>query len=236
MNHHLVLVRELHDVKGTAKAVLVALADRSNKKGECFPSIATISNDCGFSKTAVKAALRTLKNAGYITSSPRKDPAGDSTSNLYRLRLEGRAGDAPRRARDAPQVGRETPGGGAGAAPKAPYEAQGEATLFPDSEIPQDEKPSLESIAANIYEAYPRKAKKPKAINAIQKAMKKHQPYFLLERVTAYAKAIHWQERRFIPHPATWFNAEQFNDDPEEWKQPSTNCKTKPLKSDECQL
>jgi DNA-binding transcriptional MocR family regulator len=208
MNHHLVLVRELHDVKGPAKAVLVALADRSNEKGECFPSIATISKDCGFSKTAVKAALRTLKNAGYITSSPRKDPAGDSTSNLYRLRLGGRAGDAPRRAGDAPQVGRE----------------------------PKDEKPSLESIAAEIYEAYPRKAKKPEAIDSIQKAMKKNQPDFLLERVTAYAKAIHWQERRFIPHPATWFNSEQFNDDPEEWKQPSTNCKTKPLKSYECQL
>lgn len=74
--------------------------------------------------------------------------------------------------------------------------------------------------AEAIYQAYPRREKKPDALKAIRKAMSSHAPDFLLERTQAYAAAIGWQERKFIPHPATWFNAEQFNDDPEEWKSP----------------
>lgn len=71
-----------------------------------------------------------------------------------------------------------------------------------------------------IYQAYPRREKKPNALKAIRKAMLTHSPDYLLERTQAYAAAIGWQERQFIPHPATWFNAEQFNDNPEDWKSP----------------
>jgi hypothetical protein len=75
--------------------------------------------------------------------------------------------------------------------------------------------------AEDIYQAYPRKEKKPRALSAIAKAMKKCTPALLLERTKAYAAAIAWQDRQFIPHPATWFNDEQFNDDPAEWQQPA---------------
>lgn len=74
--------------------------------------------------------------------------------------------------------------------------------------------------AEAIYLAYPRREKKPIALKAIRKAMLTHSPDFLLERAQAYAAAIGWQERQFIPHPATWFNSEQFNDNPEDWKSP----------------
>jgi len=77
-----------------------------------------------------------------------------------------------------------------------------------------------EDQAVAIYQAYPRHIKPDKALEAIRKAMRTHAPEFLLERTESYAAAIGWQEAKFIPYPATWFNAGQFNDDPEEWKSP----------------
>jgi hypothetical protein len=82
-------------------------------------------------------------------------------------------------------------------------------------------KKRQQDMAEAIYQAYPKKQKPKDAKDAITKAMRSHDPDFLLERTQAYAAAISsWQERKFIPLPATWFNAQQFNDDPEEWKPP----------------
>jgi hypothetical protein len=103
-------------------------------------------------------------------------------------------------------------------------EASEEASLLL---IDDDHPPRSKNQAAeNIYEAYPRKTGRATAIKAILRAMKTHDPAFLLERTKAYAGAIHWQDRQFIPHPATWFNGERFNDDPKEWDDPKKSAKT----------
>jgi hypothetical protein len=81
-------------------------------------------------------------------------------------------------------------------------------------------KKQQQEMAEAIYQAYPLKVKKPRALAAIKKAIAQYDPKFLLERTQAYAAAISWQERRFIPHPATWFNDQEFNDGPENWKPP----------------
>ncbi len=74
-----------------------------------------------------------------------------------------------------------------------------------------------------IYEAYPRKVAKPEALRAIQKAISRGtSPNFLLERVILFGKTTDL-EARFIPHPATWFNQERFNDDPATWKNGATS-------------
>jgi uncharacterized protein YdaU (DUF1376 family) len=94
--------------------------------------------------------------------------------------------------------------------------------LSPEGETSKQRRTTDHAEA--IYLAYPRRVKKPVALKAILKAMKSHAPEFLLERTQTFAAAtIGWQERKFIPHPATWFNAEQFNDDPEDWKQASNS-------------
>jgi len=81
--------------------------------------------------------------------------------------------------------------------------------------------------AAEIYAAYPRKVAKAAAFKAIEKALKaarKANPESgsanLLKAVQAYAEAVsQWpkDERRFVPHPATWFNRGSHDDDPSEW-------------------
>lgn len=70
--------------------------------------------------------------------------------------------------------------------------------------------------AEEIYAAYPKKAGKPKAIQAILKALDKTNFEVLLERTKQYALARQGKPD-FTPYPASWFNAERYNDDPSTW-------------------
>ena len=73
-----------------------------------------------------------------------------------------------------------------------------------------------------IYDAYPRKEARTSALKAITKVLKAGAitPDALLAKVQAYSTATaQWPEsdRTYIPHPATWFNAGRYNDDPTNW-------------------
>lgn len=84
--------------------------------------------------------------------------------------------------------------------------------------------------ASDIYEVYPRRVGKPKAIAAIRKA--EICPNCLIERVKLFAEACKDRDPQFIPHPATWFNQERYNDDPSTWKTNATHIKANPGGSD----
>lgn len=87
-----------------------------------------------------------------------------------------------------------------------------------------------------IYAAYPRKVGRRKALAAIHAAAtrlgregQERPADFLLERTRAYAASVAGQSpptsdaSDFRPHPATWFNADRFNDDTSEWSKPNGN-------------
>lgn len=71
--------------------------------------------------------------------------------------------------------------------------------------------------AEEIYQAYPRKVGKPAALRKIRTALHTLPGPQLLERTQAYAQATAGSDPQFIPHPATWFYQERFNDDPTTW-------------------
>jgi len=89
--------------------------------------------------------------------------------------------------------------------------------------------------AERIYSEYPRKVAKQAALKAIVKAVldvskrdgAPAEPcVWLLDRVKAYAAAVKaWpaNDRRFIPHPATWFNQGRYDDDDAEWRRGGAN-------------
>jgi hypothetical protein len=199
-----------------------------------------LAKDAGVCVSTVKTALRKLRSAGFITWTNTTTDAGDAGSNIYHITLEGRAGDAAPRAGDGqrrtapvPQVGQDVPEGRAGAGHKASREAPGETFLALDgaNSAPPTKKREITNTdqAEAIYQAYPRHEAKKPALNAIRKAMRTHAADFLLERVQAYAAAIKpWKESNFIPLAMTWFNQERYNDDSENWKQPSDTRTAKP--------
>ena len=81
--------------------------------------------------------------------------------------------------------------------------------------------------AATIYGAYPKKVGKSAALAAIEKVlrtMKKegmnNGPTYLLKRTEQYRDAValcNEYYKRFIPHPASWFNAGCYDDDQTQW-------------------
>ena len=74
-----------------------------------------------------------------------------------------------------------------------------------------------------IYQSYPIKVGKPDALRAIERQMKVFCPMCLLTKVRDYTRRRKGNERDVpsVPHPATWFNQQRFNDDASTWG-PST--------------
>lgn len=241
-NKYLSIVRTMGDtVKGPSRAVLVVLADRADDSGTAWPSWKTLQRESGFSRSAVHAALQSLKKSGFVTWTQRRDESGDLTSNVYRLSLPGPGdglgspGDGLGSPPDGLGVVRETDGGSPGDGRRSIIEASSqspnEASLFGDHDFQKCDKPatkkkSQELLAESIYEEYPRKVAKKDALKAILKALKSHPAEYLLERTKTYAAAVAGSEMGFIPFPATWFNKERFADDPSEWNRPSPTQKT----------
>lgn len=73
------------------------------------------------------------------------------------------------------------------------------------------------TTAEEIYQAYPRHVGKQAAIRAILRAMREHDPAWLLARVRLFASSPDGNAGRYTPHPATWFNAGRYDDDDREW-------------------
>lgn len=82
--------------------------------------------------------------------------------------------------------------------------------------------PGCSQTAELIYASYPHKVGRPVALKAIRKALRNFTFAFLLERTQAYAK-LRNGDKSFMPHPATWFNQERFNDDPSTWGRSTDN-------------
>lgn len=88
-------------------------------------------------------------------------------------------------------------------------------------------KSALEDQAKSLYEAYPRKVARQRALVAIRKALSLKPYDYLLEKVEAYAKAVErWSlgyrysgsgGSDIVPHPASWFNGGYYDDDQAEW-------------------
>lgn len=99
------------------RMVLVRLADRINDKtGVCWPSVASLANDCICSVRKVQGVLKELEKRGLISGERNGGPKGCS---LYRLTLPP-ATDAPPHVvhpstadTQPPQVTTASPAGGA---------------------------------------------------------------------------------------------------------------------------
>lgn len=80
--------------------------------------------------------------------------------------------------------------------------------------------------AEQIYQLYPRKVGKPKALKAISRQIKKFGFELVRSATARFADA--WKNQpdlEFCPFPSTWFNQERFNDLPETWAPKTANAK-----------
>jgi len=111
------------------------------------------------------------------------------------------------------------------AKPEAVEQPAAEPARVP--EVVSEPKPAATTTspahqAEMIYEAYPRKVARPAAIQAIRRALQGHSFDWLLERVQKYAECVEGSSKKFIPHPATWFNQARYDDDESDWANTDT--------------
>jgi len=85
-------VRQLDEVKKVNRHVLAELAWLANEKGECFASVAKLSEWSGWGQTAVKAALQWLKASGYLQQTKRG--RANAFASDYRLTFKGQKSEA----------------------------------------------------------------------------------------------------------------------------------------------
>jgi hypothetical protein len=64
-----------------------------------------------------------------------------------------------------------------------------------------------------FYAAYPIKKGKGAAKKAWEKAVKKADPDHIISNAALYASSVQNKDPKFIAHPATWLNAERWDDD-----------------------
>lgn len=86
----------------------------------------------------------------------------------------------------------------------------------------------ISSLAFEIYEKYPRKEGRRKALEEIDKAIdrlskqefhgdKVKAAGFISQAVSEFAASPAGNKGKFVPHPATWFHQDRFLDDRETW-------------------
>lgn len=83
-----------------------------------------------------------------------------------------------------------------------------------------------DALILSIYLAYPRHIGPKAAKKAIAKALEATPGEQLLAKTQQYARAVAdlpKSERQFLPHPASWFNAGRYEDDPAEWQRAEKN-------------
>lgn len=103
----------------------------------------------------------------------------------------------------------------------------------PKGEESADKEKLLEEQSSELYSHYPRKTARGQAIVAIKRALKKESFDVLLESVKEYSSCVgKWDDddKKYIPHPSTWFNGERWLDDRATWRAKIKN-KVNPLSS-----
>ncbi|UYM14044.1 helix-turn-helix domain-containing protein [Endozoicomonas euniceicola] len=74
---------------GVSKSIMVALANRADADGTCFPSIRTIASDTGFHPRTVTNHIQKLKAGNRISVENRTYPgSGFKRSNMYTLLID----------------------------------------------------------------------------------------------------------------------------------------------------
>lgn len=76
------------------KLILIKLADNANDKGECFPSVSYIAEQCEISERSVQNHIKQLEVDGLLKIESRKSENGLNKSNIYYLNFSG-ANPAP---------------------------------------------------------------------------------------------------------------------------------------------
>jgi hypothetical protein len=174
-------------------AVLARYADSETHKA--YPSRGTLAERLHCSKASVDRAAQELVDAGAMTKQQRHN-----SSVIYTLQVS------------SPLHRGVVTGDEGGSAPVMTGVLTGDDLTRTTQLEPQERKP-LNSAIEQFWAIYPRKTAKGRVPDALRKALKKA----TIEEIVAGAERYRDDPNRedaFTQHPATWLNAEGWEDDP----------------------
>lgn len=200
-------------LKPCPKSVLVALANRADEDGYCWPGIGDLQLRTGWGVRAIQVALRELEAAGLLKVSPRFLASGTQSSNLYQIVMttiscgEGAPGAGGRV--------HQVRGEGALHAPKSSSEQSIEQSTEHSPHPPTGGACGVVSVYAQefeqFWEAFPHKVGKKVAWRAWEKATDRPGIVEILQAIARAKRGERWQ-RGYIPNPATWLNQGRWAD------------------------
>ena len=212
--------------------VLLAIADFADDDGRAFPSVPKLAKKARLSERQTQCALRRLEEIGELKIFKRRLDHGGWGSSAYQVLTPSAVSAPPPGAISAPagEVGNTTlvkfathledrsipPLTATGTAPPLPPQGGNGSCLFPDlppvkpKRTRKSTEPSEEFL--QFWREYPRHKKMKDAWKAWQQA----NPALtvVLESLAAHKKSQDWRRGpQYIPYPATWIRAEQWDDD-----------------------
>lgn len=190
----------------TAKIVLLALSAYSNASGECFPSQQKLASDTAMTDRSVRTAIKWLSERGYIEIIPRKN-----TSNFYII-TSMKELDMDHEEKSSSEVVSNIT--------KLDIAKSRKAIITSAEKVSHPlQTPTFQAF----WEAYPRGIGKGSARTAFAKALKLSSANEIIQGAIAYSQHCKEMgtEKKYIPHPSTWLNAERWEDDLESEKEES---------------
>jgi len=233
--------------------VLLAIADNASDSGLAYPSVASLARKTCMTERGIQKILRRLEAGGWLFTDARE---GRKNCNLYTIFAAKKGMPDPEHGslnpeHGSPQRGSLDPEHGSLDPERGSLDPEhgspepsltiinhhtpskrGSLVLSHDQE--ENRTPAGKSVeVGEIYSLYPRKVARGAAEKAIANALKTTTAQTLIEAVTAYASAVAlWsaEDQKYIPHPATWFNARRWEDDRATWERKPQISLTAPLR------
>lgn len=188
---------------GRARLVLLAIADHQGEIG-AWPSLATLAKMVNASERSVQRDIEYLVELGELEVHYQQAPTRNHyKSNLYFVNLPGVTKTAPGVTNT--EGGVTNTGGG--------VTAGGVQSLIE----PLEETLSITHVSElfdEFWKIYPRKSDKRAALRAFKSALSRVSFEDIMAGVHRYATDPNLPDMSFIKHPATWLNADAWENGP----------------------
>ena len=146
----------------------------------------SLGRDNGVGRDAIRTLINELLEAGYLMRSEERERGDKGYLGGYTYTTQDPTQDTPLLKK----------------------------TITKNKMIKNNERIYSESDFESFWENYPKKVDKGAAIRAFRKAIKNLDPALVIDGAKAYAQDPNLPEKHFIKNPATWLNAEAWNNGP----------------------
>jgi len=151
----------------------------------------SLGRDNGVGRDAIRTLINELLEAGYLMRSEERERGDRGYLGGYTYTTQDPTQENP--TQDNPLL---------------------KKTITKNKILKNNERIYSESDFESFWENYPKKVDKGAAIRAFRKAIKNLDPALVIDGAKAYAKDPNLPEKQFIKNPATWLNAEAWNNGP----------------------